>query len=76
MDGPRECHAEWSQSDWEREIPYDSAHVQDLKRNEASELIGQKRNRLIGLENKLQLPGGVVGEGIVKEFGIDIYTLL
>ena len=50
--------------------------MQDLKRNEASELIGQKRNRLIGLENKLQLPGGVVGEGIVKEFGIDIYTLL
>ena len=50
--------------------------MQDLKRNEASELIGQKRNRLRGLENKLWLPGGVVGEGIVKEFGIDMYTLL
>ena len=37
----------------------------------------QNRNRLTDLENKLMLTSGEGwGEGIVREFGIDMYTLL
>ena len=31
MDGPRDCHTEWSKSDRERQISYDIAYMWDLK---------------------------------------------
>ena len=39
VDGPRDCHTEWSKSDREREISYDIPYMQNLKRNDTSELI-------------------------------------
>ena len=39
MDGPRDCHAEWSKSEREREILCDIAYLQNLKRNDINELI-------------------------------------
>ena len=37
MNGPRECHTEWSKSD--REISHDIPYMQNLKRNDTNELI-------------------------------------
>ena len=39
MDGPGDYHTKWSKSDKERQISYDSAYVQNLKKNDANELI-------------------------------------
>ena len=38
MDGPKDCHTEWSKSDREGEIPYDIPYMWSLKRNETNEL--------------------------------------
>ena len=32
MDGPRDCHTEWSKSDRERQISYDIAYMRNLKK--------------------------------------------
>ena len=32
MDGPRDCHTEWSESDTERQISYDIAYMWNLKK--------------------------------------------
>ena len=74
MAGPRDCHTERSKSDREGEISCDVPYTWTLKRNDANELTKQ---RLTDLENELTgagLKDG--GEGIVREFGIDMYTLL
>ena len=42
MDGPTECHTEWSKSDREREISCDILYVHNLKRNDTNELTKQK----------------------------------
>ena len=39
MDGPRDCHTEWSKSDRERELSYDIAYMWNLKRNDTNEFI-------------------------------------
>ena len=44
----------------------------NLKRNDIDELT-QNKKRLTDLENKLMVARG---EGIVREFGMDMYTLL
>ena len=31
MDGPRDCHTEWSKSDGERQVLYDIAYMWNLK---------------------------------------------
>lgn len=31
MDGSRRCDGKWSQLVWERQIPYDSTHMQNLR---------------------------------------------
>ena len=52
MDGPRDCHTEWSKSDREGEISYDIPQMWNLKRNHSNELI-YKTNRSMDLENKV-----------------------
>ena len=39
MDGPRDCHTEWSKSYREREISHDIPYMWNLKRNDINELI-------------------------------------
>ena len=39
MDGPRDYQTKKSKSDKERQISYDIAYTQDLKKNETNELI-------------------------------------
>ena len=38
MDGPRDCHTEWSKSERERQILY-IACMQNIKKNDTKELI-------------------------------------
>ena len=75
MDGPRDCHTEWSKSDRERQISYDIIYVWNLKKKGTSELI-YKTERIKDVEKKnLHYQGGW-GGGINWEIGIDIYMLL
>ena len=39
MDGPRDCHTEWSKSDREREISYNIPYKWNLKRSDTNKLI-------------------------------------
>ena len=32
MDGPGDCHTDWSKSEREKQIPYINAHIWNLKR--------------------------------------------
>ena len=48
MDGPTECHTEWSKSDREREISCDILYVHNLKRNDTNELTKQKETHRLG----------------------------
>ena len=36
MDGPKDCHTEWSKSYREGEIPYDIPYMWSVKRNETN----------------------------------------
>ena len=81
MDGPGDDHAKWSKSDRERQTPYDMAYIRNLKKKQTrykwTDL--QNRNRLIDLENEFMVTGGEGlwgGGGIVRDFGINIHTLL
>ena len=47
--------------------------MQNLKRNEINELIYRTET---DLKNELWVPGGGVRKGIVREFEINMYTLL
>ena len=67
MHGSRECHTEWSKSDREGEILYDIPYMWNLK-NDTNEL----RNRL----TDRKWTYGCWGEGIVRDFGMVMYTLL
>ena len=48
----------------------------NLKINDTNDLYLLKRKRLTDLENELTVAGGSTGEGVVGEFGMDIYTPL
>ena len=50
MDGPRDCHIMWSQTDTERQISYDIAYKRNLKKDTNEYL--QNRNRLTDIEKK------------------------
>ena len=39
MDGPRDCHIEWSKSDREKQTLYDITSMWSLKENGTNELI-------------------------------------
>ena len=55
MDGPGDCHTEWSKSDRERQI-YDTTYMWNLKKA-TNELI-YKRNGVTDVENKLMVTAG------------------
>ena len=75
MDGPRDCHTEWAQSDREGEISYDLPCVWNLKRNDTNKLTHQTERESQTLKTNLWLQGWG-GEGIVRDFGKVMYTLL
>ena len=75
MDGPNDSHTEWSKSDREGKILYDTLYMRNLKWYKWTYL--QNRNRLPDLENELMIAKGEEWrKGIVREFGMDTYTLL
>ena len=39
MDGPRDYHTKWSQSDRERQLSYDTTYMWNLKKKDTNELI-------------------------------------
>ena len=64
MDGPRDCHTEWSKSGREGKISYGIPYVQNLKRNDTSELTHKTET---DLKNELMVAGGREdGEGIIR----------
>ena len=62
MDGPRDCHTEWSKSDRERQISYDIAYMWDLKKWYNLTYL-QNRNRVTDVKNKHGYQGGKGVEG-------------
>ena len=58
MDGPRDCHTEWSKSDSERQISYDTTYMRNLKKWTYL----QNRNRVTYGGNKLMVTRGEWGE--------------
>ena len=42
MDGPRDCHPEWSKSDREGEILYDTPYMWNLRRNDTNAFTKQR----------------------------------
>ena len=71
MDERRDCHAEWSKSDRDGAILYAILYMWNLKGNDANELIIEKATHRLR-----EWTYGCQGEGIVREFGMDMYTLL
>ena len=57
MDGPRDCHTEWSKSDRKRQISYDIAYMWNLKKGYKWTYL-QNRNRVTDVENKLKVTRG------------------
>ena len=75
MDGPRECHAEWSKSDREGEISYDIPYMWNLERNDRNEPTYKTETDSQTPRTSLWLQGegdGGMGDGIVREFGIGV----
>ena len=71
MDGPRDCHTKGSKSDREGEISHDIPYMWNLSRNDTTELTKQKETHRLR-----ERAYGCWGKGIVREFGMDRYTLL
>ena len=62
MDGPRDCHTEWSKSDRERQTSYDIAYMWNLKKKWYKWTYLQNRNRVTYVQNKLMVTKGEKGE--------------
>ena len=74
MDGSRDCHAEWSKSDREGKISYGIPYMWNLKINDIDELIKQKETHWLR-EWTYDCWWEGWGDGIVRQFQMDIYTL-
>ena len=79
VDGPRDCHTEWSKSEREKQILYINAYMWNLEK--WCRWTGlQGRNRDTDVENKgMDTKGGKVGlgsGGMNWEIGTDMYTLI
>ena len=80
VDGPRECHREWSKSEREKQISYINTYMWNVEKSYRWTGF-QGRNRDIDVENKCvdtkEGKRGWGGEGGMNwEIGIDIYTLI
>ena len=73
-----ESHTKWSKPDKEGEISYGIPYMCNLKRNYTNEFTKQKQTHRLreGAYGCVGLRGGKWGEEIIKEFGIDMHTLL
>ena len=75
VDGPRDCHTEWSKSEIEKQISYNIAYMWNLEKLYRWTYL-QSRNTDTDVENKRMDTKGERGGGMNWEIGIDIYTLL
>ena len=82
VDGPRDCHTEWSKSEREKQVTYINAYMWNLEKLYRWTGL-QGRNRDPDVENKHMdtkagkrgVGGG--GGGVMNwEIGIDMYTLM
>ena len=62
MDGPRDCHTEWSKSDGEGQILYDITYMWNVKKWYRWTYL-QTKNRVTDVENNLMFTEGKGGEG-------------
>ena len=60
MDGPKDYHTKWSQSDRKRQISYDITYMWNLKIMIQNKLIIESKQTQI-LESNLGLPKGETG---------------
>ena len=79
MDGPRDCHTEWSKSEREKNISYINTYMWNLEN--CCRWTGlQGRNRNTDVENKCmdtkEGKWGGGGGGMNWEIGVDMYTLI
>ena len=70
VDGPRECHTEWSKSEREKQISYINAYMWNLEKWYRWSYM-QSRNRDTDVENKCMYTNGERGDGRNWEIGID-----
>ena len=81
VDGPRDCHTEWSTSEREKQISCINTYMWNLEKLYRWTGL-QGRNRDTGVENKgMDTKGGQWGGrggggGMNWEIGIDMYTLI
>ena len=68
MEGPRDCHAEWSKSDREGKISYDIPNMKNLKGNDTNELIYETETDSQTQRMNLWLAAG-------EEWGEEIWNL-
>ena len=72
VDGPRECHTEWSKSEREKQILYINAYMWNLEKWYRSSYL-QSRNRDTDVENKCMDTKGK-GGGRNWEIGIETHV--
>ena len=65
VDGPRDCHTEWSKSEKEKQISYINTYMWNLEKGYRSYL--QSRNRDTDIENKHM--DTKVGRGVWHDLG-------
>ena len=75
MDGPKDCHTEWSKSEREKQILCNITYMWNLEKWYRWTYL-QSRNRDRDVENGDMATRGEEGGGMKWENGIDIYTLL
>ena len=80
VDGPRDCHTEWSTSEREKQISYINAYMWNLEKcYRWTSLQGRNRHRCRKQtygHKKGKAGMGGDGCGMNWEIGIDIYTLI
>ena len=69
MDGPRDYHTKWSESDRERQIPYDITYMWNLKIRHKWTIL-RNRSRLTDREQTCGCQGVGCGEGWIGSLGL------